>query len=148
MYEAVAGEVWERFGTHLDGSRSALTCVVSSTSASSPVRTALLNSFNAYGYGTDSTCFVTLRLETNALDPDQLFFALEGIDPRCVVASDAAAAQALSRAYRQEVPTQAFCRMFGRNVVAFRNLDELLRTPESKQVAWALLKRLPKFAGR
>ncbi len=33
----------------------------------------------------------------------------------------------------------------GRSVVAFRDLAALMNTPEDKQRAWALLKKLPKI---
>lgn len=77
------------------------------------------------------------------LGEHDLFLLLEALDPLCVVAADAQAATLLSKAYRSEVPTDAACRLFGRNAVAFRDFPALLETPENKQRAWALLKKLP-----
>lgn len=39
-------------------------------------------------------------------------------------------------------------RAFGRTVVAFRDFDAMLDDAQDKQVAWALLKKLPHFGER
>jgi len=36
-------------------------------------------------------------------------------------------------------------RAFGRSVVAFRDFDAMLDDGQDKQIAWALLKKLPRF---
>ena len=74
-----------------------------------------------------------------------LFTLVEGIDPLAIVATDAAAAARLARAYRQNIPVDEACRIFCRNGVAFRDLEGMLETPEGKQRAWALFKKLPRL---
>ena len=83
-----------------------------------------------------------------ALDGQALFLLLEGLDPLIVVAADAEAARALGAAYRQEVPLDGACRLFGRDAVAFKSFEHMLDDAQSKQAAWALLKKLPRFGGR
>ena len=61
----------------------------------------------------------------------------------CLIATDSTAAAALGRAYRCEVPLGKPGRAFGRSVVAFRDFDAMLDDGQDKQIAWALLKKLP-----
>ena len=89
--------------------------------------------------------FVTLAVDDIPLGDVDLFTLVEGIDPLAVVATDAAAAARLARAYRQSVPADEACRIFCRNAVAFRDLESMLETPEGKQRAWALFKKLPRL---
>ena len=70
------------------------------------------------------------------------------MDPLIVVAADAEAARALGAAYRQEVPLDGACRLFGRDAVAFKSFEHMLDDAQSKQAAWALLKKLPRFGER
>ena len=65
-----------------------------------------------------------------------------------VVAADAEAARALGAAYRPEVPLDGACRLFGRDAVAFKSFEHMLDDAQSKQAAWALLKKLPRFGER
>ena len=83
-----------------------------------------------------------------ALDGQALFLLLEGLDPLIVVAAGAEAARALGAAYRQEVPLDGACRLFGRDAVAFKSFEHMLDDAQSKQAAWALLKKLPRFGER
>lgn len=79
------------------------------------------------------------------LGKDDLFLVVEGIDPLRVVAADAASAGALAATYRQDVPLDAHCRLFGRDAIAFRQFESLLDDNAHKQKAWALLKKLPRL---
>ena len=79
------------------------------------------------------------------LDDQALFLLVEGLDPLCLIATDSTAAAALGRAYRCEVPLGKPGRAFGRSVVAFRDFDAMLDDGQDKQIAWALLKKLPRF---
>ncbi len=94
------------------------------------------------------------QIESTALDQQEtqrnlnaqaLFLLLEGLDPLCLIATDEQAAQTLAQAYRCEVPPEQACRVFGRPCVAFQSFSSMLNNPQDKQIAWALLKRLPKF---
>lgn len=77
------------------------------------------------------------------LDAPSLFALVEGLDPLCVVATDSTAAATLAKAYRADVATNAASRLLGRTVVAFRSFSSMLNDGQDKQVAWALLKKLP-----
>ena len=85
------------------------------------------------------------RKDARGIGGEELFAVIEGLDPLCVVAGDATGAQALANAYQQSVPLDAHCRLFGRDAVAFRSFESLLGSAESKQRAWALLKKLPRL---
>ncbi|MDD6289237.1 MAG: hypothetical protein PUA57_03435 [Eggerthellales bacterium] len=104
---------------------------------------ALQSTAVALGYGDRAVSFVTLGSEAELLEPAALLSVVEALDPVALVVTDAVAAECMSRAYKCEVPTQASSRVLGRTCVAFRDFSEMLETPELKQQAWALLKRLP-----
>lgn len=141
MYEVALDETWELFGEHLDGARSALVCVASSRSLSERSRVALGNAMASLGYGPAACTFATVE----ELDDQALFLLVEGLDPLCLIATDQAAAHALGRALRCDVPLGKPSRAFGRSAVAFCDFDEMLDDGQDKQIAWALLKKLPHF---
>ncbi len=150
MYEATIEATRELFGMHLSGSASGLVCVVSSNTVEADAREALGNSLAALGYGKNSCTFVSLTSHDGevVLDPQALFLVVEGLDPLCFVAFDKQAADVLGKAYRGRVPLDSPVRLFGRSGVAFSSFASMLSSPESKQKAWALLKKLPRFGER
>lgn len=174
MYEVALEEVWELFSPYLDGARAGVVCVASATRLGDAARSALENSAAALGYGRACCTYVALRSESAAgkalgteesgtgkertadhevageaeLDGQALFLLLEGLDPLVVVAADAEAARALGAAYRQEVPLDGACRLFGRDAVSFKSFEHMLDDAQSKQAAWALLKKLPRYGER
>lgn len=178
MYEVTAGETWELFDAFLSGNRNALVCVVASNPLGKQARQALESSAAAFGYGPAACAFAILNTKnangdtasyetdkTSAankdiengeatesdgakLDPQALFLLLEGLDPLCVIAADEDAARMLGAAYRCEMPLDAPSRLFGRSAVAFRSFPRMLDGSHSKQIAWSLLKKLPKFPAR
>lgn len=145
MYEVALDETWELFGPYLDGARSALVCAVSGHPLSARGRAALESSAEALGYGRGSCTYASLD---DGLDPSALFLLLEGLDPLCLVATDEAAARAIGQTYRCRIEPMKASRAFGRTVVAFRDFDAMLDDAQDKQVAWALLKKLPHFGER
>ena len=78
------------------------------------------------------------------LDASSLMNIIEALDPRLVVACDDETSRKLETAYRQEVGRNAVGRLFGRTILAFDAFEALLQTPQGKQQAWALLKKLPR----
>lgn len=152
MYEVALDEAWELFGAHLDGSRAGLVCVMSDRALNERSRAALESAVNSLGYGPAACAFVSLHADEGddhaTLDDQALFLLIEGLDPLCLVAADQASAQALSRAFRCDVPLGKPGRVFGRSVVAFRSFDAMLDDGQDKQIAWALLKKLPRFGER
>ena len=141
MYEVALDEAWELFAEHLDGARSALVCVASGSGSSERSRAALNSAMASLGYGSGACTFAAVE----GLDDQALFLLVEGLDPLCLIATDSTAAAALGRAYRCEVPLGKPGRAFGRRVVAFRDFDAMLDDGQDKQIAWALLKKLPRF---
>ena len=152
MYEVTLEETWDLFAPYLDGARTGIVCVASAARLGDAARSALEKSAAALGYGCACCTYVVLRADgaagDAALDGQALFLLLEGWDPLIVVAADAEAARALGAAYRQEVPLDGACRLFGRDAVAFKSFEHMLDDAQSKQAAWALLKKLPRFGER
>lgn len=146
MYGASAAEIWEIFGDHVEGNPAALALALSSAPLGDIARNALEKSFESFGYGAMPCAFATLAPRVGdgpSLDPQALFMLVEGLDPVCVVCTDAEAVHAVESAYRTTCPLDAPARVFGRSAATFRNLDTLLETPEGKQKAWSVLKTLP-----
>lgn len=79
---------------------------------------------------------------TSSLPPADLFKLIEGLDPLVLIAADEAAAHALGEAYGCAILLDKRNRVFGRTCVAFRNFENMLADPDTKQRAWALLKQL------
>lgn len=148
MYEVALDEAWELFGAHLSGTRSALVMVLHKAVLDEASRAALSSSAAALGYGREGCLFVALDADDGALDPQALFLLIEGIDPRCLVAADAEAAKVLQAAYRCEVALGEPSRLLGRTAVAFSSFSTMLADGQDKQVAWALLKKLPRHGER
>ena len=146
MYEVTLNETWDLFGAHLDGAHAALVCVLSAKPLEERGCTALRSSADALGYGRDACTFIALVAGDGILlDEQALFLLMEGLDPVCLVAADNDAAEALGRAYRCSVETGKANHVFGRTCIAFRDFDAMLDDGQDKQIAWALLKKLPKF---
>lgn len=146
MYEVALHETWELFGACLDGARSTLVCVLSAKPLDERGRAALRSSAEALGYGRDACTFAVLDAgDGGLLDEHALFLLVEGLDPVCLVAADNDAAAAIGRAYRCKVEVGKPNRVFGRTCVAFRDFGAMLDDGQDKQVAWALLKKLPRF---
>ena len=127
MYGVAAEGVLAVYGSLLEGTGN---------------ETVLAASTEALGYGRD--CLALVATE-GVLGSNDLLTIVEGLDPLCLVATDAEASALLAQAYRHDVEPDAACRLMGRSVVAFRDLAALMNTPEDKQRAWALLKKLPKI---
>ena len=143
MYEVAAQEVCELFAAHLDGAPLPLVCIVSGAPLPEAARAALASSARALGYG-DACTFAAVSGPDGNLDANSLFLLIEGLDPLCLIAADGEAADLLAQAYRAPVPQDQACRLMGRPVVAFRSFEAMLGDDRDKQVAWALLKKLPR----
>ena len=144
MYEVALDEAWELFDAHLSGARSALVCVLSQQELDARSKAALNSSAEALGYGRSACAFAVAE----GLDQQALFLLVEALDPLCLVAADQTAALALGRAFRCDVALGKPSRAFGRTCVAFKSFPEMLEDAQDKQVAWALLKKLPSFGER
>lgn len=140
-YEVALDETWDLFGSFMTGARNGLVCVLGVQEPSTEAKGAIENSARALGYGEHACTYVA----TEELEGQALFVLLEGLDPLCLIAVDGASAALLGQAYHCSVPTGGTCRLFGRTTVAFLEFESLLATPRDKQIAWALLKKLPKL---
>ncbi|MEG1623654.1 MAG: hypothetical protein RR300_02165 [Raoultibacter sp.] len=147
MYEATLTQTWERFGAHLSGAHEGLIAVVGGKKIEPQAATALESSFAALGWGKNAVTFLTIHEATEkTLRDDDLYAALEGLDPCIVVAADASATSALGRAYHQDLKPLQHDRLFGRDICTFASFSAMLANKQDKQKAWMLLKTLPKRA--
>lgn len=142
MFEVAAEGVLAVYGAVLEATGAETVLAVSSAPLADAARKALVASMEALGYGRDGLGLVTTE---GALGSADLLTIVEGLDPLCLVATDADAATLLAQAYRRDVAPDDACRLMGRTVVAFRDLASLMDSPDDKQRAWALLKKLPKL---
>ena len=140
-YEVALDETWELFGPYMSGSHAGLCCVISSEPLSEAAVKALDSSLTALGYGREACTYVI----SGDLDQQALFVLVEGLDPICIIAADGKSAALLGQAYHLAVPSGKATRLLGRTTVSFLDFESLLETPQDKQIAWALLKKLPKF---
>lgn len=163
MYGIPRAAVWQRFSLYLDGEPEGLIVVVSEASLDDASRAALQKSFAALGYGHSACTFLSLiarededavaKREDDHFVPSKrplekieditLFEAIEGLDPRILVATDADAAQACAKAYHHPFPLNESRRFFGRDARAFFSFTDLLADPEKKRSAWGQLRSLP-----
>lgn len=151
MYEASLVETQHRFSTRLSGAAECTFLVVSSTPLAEQAQSALENSARALGYGTAACTFLvvgsTIEHDGKAapLTGAEAFAAIEGLDPLALVVADSAAAAVCSQAYRCTIPLMDKSRLLGRDAVAFEGFATMLDSPQEKQRAWGLLKRLPRL---
>lgn len=138
IYAQGREEAFARFGERLEGNRSGLVLVACTQPVSDAAREALRKSFAALDYSRDACTYA--RME--GLDANDAFALVEGIDPLCLIAADAQAAQICAQAARQDFPLMQPLRLFGRNARAFENINALLETEQSRQALWHLLKSL------
>ncbi len=151
IYSASAEEIGDLFGDYLEGDAARTVLTLSEQPLSEAARNALAKSFESFGYGPDACTYATLLpRDSNVeggdvpLDAQALFLLVEGLDPVCVICADAASTTALGQAYRTSYELDSAARAFGRPAVMFRDLSALLTTDNGKQLAWHLLKSLPK----
>ncbi len=156
------------YGDFVEGTGNELLLVASTRALGGAAREALEKSAAALGYGARGCAYVVAAVggaadggaaapgladaadgapepAGTALGARDLLSVVEGLDPLAIVAADADAASLLGRAYRCEIALDAATRVMGRTVAAFRRFEDLLETPEEKQKAWALLKKMPKL---
>ena len=142
MYEVTAEGVLAVYGSLVEGTGAETVLTLSAEPLPDDARGALSASLEALGYGRDALATAAC----GALGAQDLLTVVEGLDPLCLVSADAASSALLAVAYRHDIPDDDACRLMGRPVVAFRDFPALLATPEDKQRAWALLKKLPKIS--
>lgn len=123
-----------------------LAVTLSNERLSATAREAVEKSLQALGYGAGCCAFATMAAEGAELGGSELLSLTEGLDPLLLIICDARCAEALTKAYHAQVEPGSAGRLLGRPYVAFADFESFMETPEGKQKAWALLKRLPKLA--
>ena len=146
-YGAAAAEVAELFADYVEGNSAKPALVVSTRALGNQARAAVEKSLAAFGYGSDACTYVTVLPRDGsaeggdiALDSQALFLLIEGIDPLYVVVADRFSAERVAQAYRAAFDFDAPTRLFGRSAAVFENLEQLVTSPDGKQVAWKALK--------
>ena len=148
MCVATLESTWSLFGEHLTGERCGIFLVISSTLLDGEARDALNSTAKTFGYGQAACTFAQVEgANDTKLDATALRLLIEGLDPYCIVVTDAAAGQMLGEAYRAPLAPNSVARIMGRSVVALNSFESQLKNAQDKQVAWALLKSLPRCEG-
>lgn len=148
MYANTLEDTWVLFADYLTGHHDALIAVVSETPLSKRAHEALQNTCAQLGYGKAAGTFVSLsgaeEGEYPLLSGKELFALLEGLDPLFIIITDDEAVRRVANAYRTDIPLDKRSRFFGREVRAFSAFESMLSDDASKQIAWKLLRSLPK----
>lgn len=151
MFDPIANDLSERFGTHITGNASGFFCVISASSLTDEEQVALSGSANALGFGgvrkfgdqTDNFTHVTFcAADGTRLSPQDLILIVETIDPLVVVVTSKEAGKAIADAYHQQVALDSVQALLGRPMLCFDNLASMLISTDGKQHAWKLLKAL------
>ncbi len=142
MYEIAAAEILETYAHAVDGTGREVMLAISENPLSEKATDALEKSAAALGYGIGHNARSCAHVVAASLDTDDLERIVEGLDPLVIVAADTFSTTLMSDAYRIHVEVDAASRVLGRTVVAFRDFEAMMDTPEEKQRAWSLLKKL------
>ena len=150
LFEVPRQNIWNSFSNHLEGSHIGAFLIVSSSLLSEEAKTALLNSSKALGYGTINTTFLTLKnsddsdMHTAKLEHQEIFRIVESLDPLCVVVTDHGAIEEVARAFRARLEIETPTTLLGHYCCCFNDFERMLDLEKTKQLAWSLLKTLPK----
>ena len=148
MYKVNAESTLAVYGSFVEGTGDEVVVLLSARQLSPIARSALEKSLSALGYGNRCCACVTLAADgaDMRIGANDLLSIVEGLDPLVIVAADSDAAAELGRAYHLEVAPDSSNRLMGRTVIAFRSFEDQLATPDAKQRAWALLKKIPRLS--
>ena len=139
MYTESIAPVLSAYEGFVEGSGTEACWVLTEHSASEAIRTATENTMGAFGFGPHGCGF----LETSALGALDIRTIVEAAEPLFLIIADEFSLCLIEEGYEAKLPRQDTARLLGRDVVCFESLNELLQTPQGKQRAWALFKRLP-----
>ena len=144
IYAYSRNRVLETFCEHVSGSDQCLFLALGTSHLSSDAALAITKTAESLGYGPDGATFLQID-EPRILSDRELFEAVEGMDPLCIVVADEPSKQLFAQAYRLVLPKHPAIRVFGREVRVLPTMNQLLETPAGKQTAWASLKTLPRM---
>lgn len=143
MYEASAQSALAVYEAFLRGRCTALAVSVCSHELNDTARGAVDKSMAALGYGSGACAHIAIEAQGVSIGASDVHNMIEAIDPLALILCDDSAVQIVSHAYRRPIEADADGRVLGRSVAAFRDLESMMGTPEGKQRAWALFKKLP-----
>lgn len=135
----VIDELADSSDARLNANENCMLLVLSSAPLPEDARTAIENSADKLGFGSDSCGWLEGAAK---LSPQQIWRTIEGLDPEAVVITDSETASAVSAAYNQSITLDKLNRIACRNVSAFANFPDMLNDNRTKQIAWSVLKRL------
>ena len=133
MFEVTGESVLVLYGSHVTGTPASTLMVLSATTLSAAAQGALEKSATSLEFGNAPLVLVVAEADEGKLGAE---------DVRTIVAADALSAELLSAAYRMPIALDASNRLLGRTAVIFEDFEGMMDTPEGKQRAWALLKKL------
>lgn len=117
--------------------------VISERELPDAARTALASSAERLGFGRAGIFWITCTdPDGRALTQQELHELLVALDPLGFVMADADAAARVEDAFGTACERDGAGRLAGRTAVAFTDFSGMLASPEKKQRAWALLKKL------
>lgn len=143
IYEFDAASALTAYGAFVEGTPNDTLAVIAGKPLSEEARAALASSAERLGFGRDGVFWITCEAADGArLDANGLLELVVACDPLGFVAADAAAAGLLGDAFGMPCERDTAGRLQGRPVIAFESFQAMLASPEQKQRAWALLKKL------
>lgn len=142
MFEVTGESVLTLYASQVEGTPAATLLVLSEKPLSNEARDALEKSAASLEFGDAPVALAVIAGEEATLGAEDVRTVMEGLDPVAAVVTDAFAAETVSAAYRAPVALNDKNRLMGRTVVAFEDFEALMETPDGKQKAWALLKKL------
>ena len=142
-FETIKNDLFKRYEAHLAGNENGLFVTVSSGAANEAVQNALESSALQLGFPKDATKqAVTAINDVEQLEPKELIFIIETLDPLAVLASDITATKSLADAYHMQIALETEQRLLGRPLLCFENFEDKISSPEGKKLAWKFLKHL------
>ncbi|MEC4175023.1 hypothetical protein VIN30_00980 [Adlercreutzia sp. R7] len=142
MFEVTGESVLTLYGANVTGAPTSALLVISQTALSETALSALEKSAASLEFGAAPLALLIAESPEGSVGAEDVRTIVEGLDPVALVTADAFAAELLSAAYRVPVTLDAPNRLLGRTAVIFEDFEALMETPETKQRAWALLKKL------
>lgn len=144
IYEFDAASALQRYAPFADGRPDGTLAVIFHETLSPDARAALASSAERLGFGRDGIIWISCTGlgGEDALSASELLDLAVSCDPIAFACTDATAAHLLGGAFETPCAIGAHGRVAGRNLVAFERFNDMLASPEEKQRAWALLKRL------
>lgn len=142
IFEVTGESVLTLYGTNVVGAPTSSLLVVTKKPLSPPAMSALEKSAASLEFGTAPLAVAVVETDEGTLGSEDVRTIVEGLDPVALVVADALAAELVSAAYRTPLLIDERSRLLGRTAVVFQNFEALMESPESKQKAWALLKKL------